>query len=379
MTAPVRLPDRLPSLTGLRFFGAVAVVVFHAIALPPITVFQDEKFNGILVFLISKIGFVSVTFFFILSGFVLTWSARDDDTPRMFYRRRFFRIFPNHAVTWAACLILLGGAPAWVALLNLLLVQSWVPRLEVASSINMVTWSLSCEVFFYALFPFLLRSVQRIPRARLWYWAVGALLATIAVPFIAVLVMPERPAIPVINLPVYQYWFSYNFPVARLGEFLLGMVLARVVRERLWSGLRLWAALAILGVTYFGMLIVPMPYGVVAAEVVPSALLVLAAASTEIRGTNRFFGSRLSLWLGNISYALFMSHAIVLYWGRPFFLGDRKFSTPVALGLVALAVALSILLAWLLYITVERPIARRWSHPAPARARTVPAVSSSSA
>ncbi|GAA0467292.1 acyltransferase [Paractinoplanes deccanensis] len=379
MTPPVRLPDRLPSLTGLRFFGAVAVIVFHAIVLPPITVFQDEKVNGILAFLVGKIGFVSVTFFFILSGFVLTWSARADDTPRMFYRRRFFRIFPNHVVTWAACLILLGGAPVWIALLNLLLVQSWVPRLEVASSVNIVTWSLSCEVFFYALFPFLLRGVQRITRGRLWYWAVGALLTTIAVPFIAVLVMPDQPVIPVINVPTYEYWFSYNFPVARLGEFVLGMVLARIVRERLWFGLPLWAALAILGVTYLAMLPVPIPYGIVAVEVAPSALLVLAAATTEIRGTNRFFGSRLSLWLGNISYALFMSHAIVLYWGRPFFLGDQKFSTPVALGLVALAVALSILLAWLLYITVERPIARRWSHPAPARTRSVPAVTSSGA
>jgi peptidoglycan/LPS O-acetylase OafA/YrhL len=366
-------------LTGLRFFGAVAVIVFHAIVLPPITVFEDEKVNGILAFLVGKIGFVSVTFFFILSGFVLTWSARDDDTPRMFYRRRFFRIFPNHVVTWAACLILLGGAPVWIALLNLMLVQSWVPRLEVASSVNIVTWSLSCEVFFYALFPFLVRGVQRISRGRLWYWAVGALLTTIAVPFIAVLVMPDQPVIPVINVPTYEYWFSYNFPVARLGEFVLGMVLARIVRERLWFGLPLWAALAILAVTYLAMLPVPIPYGIVAVEVAPSALLVLAAASTEIRGTNRFFGSRLSLWLGNISYALFMSHAIVLYWGRPFFLGDQKFSTPVALGLVALSVALSILLAWLLYITVERPIARRWSHPAPARARSVPAVSSSGA
>ncbi|WFE65173.1 acyltransferase [Micromonospora sp. WMMD714] len=376
MTSAVRLPDRLPSLTGLRFFGAVAVILFHAIAVPPITVFADERAAGILTFLVSKIGFVSITFFFILSGFVLTWSTRNDDTPRAFYRRRFFRIFPNHVVTWAACLILLGGAPAWVALLNLLLLQSWVPRLEVASSVNIVTWSLSCEVFFYALFPFLLRGVRRIPRGKLWYWALGALLATIAVPFVAVLTMPEQPTIPVVGVPTYEFWFSYNFPVARLGEFVLGMVLARTVRERMWVGLPLWGALAILGVTYLGMLPVPIPYGVVAVEVVPAALLVLAAANTEIRGTNRFFGSRLSLWLGNISYALFMSHAIVLYWGRPFFLGDRKFSTPVALGLVALAVGLSILLAWLLYVTVERPIARRWSQPAPAPGRTVPAVSS---
>ncbi|MEV4496198.1 acyltransferase [Micromonospora arborensis] len=379
MTSPVRLPERLPSLTGLRFFAAVGVILFHAFTVPPITVFRDEKVNLILAFLASKMGFVALTFFFVLSGFVLTWSARDDDTPRMFYRRRFFRIYPNHVVTWAACLILLGGAPAWVALLNLLLVQSWVPRLEVASSVNIVTWSLSCEVFFYALFPFLLRGVQRIPRSKLWYGAMGALLTTLAMPFIAVLTMPDHPTIPVVNVSTYEFWFSYNFPIARLGEFVLGMVLARIVRERMWFRLPLWGALVILGVSYFGMLAVPIPYGVVAAEVVPSALVVLAAATTEIRGTNRFFGSRLSVWLGNISYALFMSHAIVLYWGRPFFLGDRKFSTPVALGLVALAVGLSVLLAWLLYITVERPIARRWSHPAPAPARAVPVVSSSGA
>ncbi|MFD2767503.1 acyltransferase family protein [Micromonospora eburnea] len=377
MTLPVRLPERLPSLTGLRFFGAIAVILFHALCLPPITVFQDEKVNGILAFLVSKIGFVSVTFFFILSGFVLTWSARDDDTPRKFWRRRFFRIFPNHAVMWAACLLLLGGAPVWVALLNLLLVQSWVPNLRVASSVNIVTWSLSCELFFYAIFPFLLRPIKRIARARLWFWTLGALVAVLVVPFLAVVLMPGEPKIPVINVSTYQYWFSYNFPIARLGEFLLGMLLARVVREGLWIRLPLWGALTILGVSYFGMLAVPLPYGVVAAEVIPCALLVAAAAMAEAQGTNRFFGSRLSLWLGNISYALFMSHAIVLYWGRPFFLGDQKFSTPVALGLVALAVALSILLAWVLYVTVERPIVRRWSTSTAVRPQPAPVVTSS--
>src|SRR4051794_11942901 len=86
----------LPSLTGLRFIAALAVVAWHA---------RPDHIPGLLqpLFTSAQSG---VAFFFLLSGFVLTWSSRRDDTPRSFYWRRVARVVPNHVVTWLVALVL---------------------------------------------------------------------------------------------------------------------------------------------------------------------------------------------------------------------------------------------------------------------------------
>ncbi|UCN13634.1 acyltransferase family protein [Cellulomonas iranensis] len=70
---------RLDALTGLRFLAALVVVVFH---LSLNRFFLDapalvDPLQGVL----RNGGWLGVTFFFVLSGFVLTWSARPGDTP----------------------------------------------------------------------------------------------------------------------------------------------------------------------------------------------------------------------------------------------------------------------------------------------------------
>src|SRR6185437_14997298 len=113
-------------------------------------------------------GWTGVSFFFILSGFVLTWSRNPKkDSTKAFWRRRFFKIYPNHLVTFIAAAFLLGLITKQVfnvryAILNLLLLHSWFPQFPINNSFNDVTWSLSCEAFFYLCFPFLIRLIDRI-------------------------------------------------------------------------------------------------------------------------------------------------------------------------------------------------------------------------
>jgi peptidoglycan/LPS O-acetylase OafA/YrhL len=104
-------------------------------------------------------GATGVSFFFVLSGFVLTWSARSHDTAAGFWRRRIARIYPVHLVT-AVAAMLLGSAilgqprPTGQQLAaNLLLIHSWWPAWW--QTLNPVSWSLACEAFFYATFPVL--------------------------------------------------------------------------------------------------------------------------------------------------------------------------------------------------------------------------------
>src|SRR5688500_12797828 len=82
------VPSRLPSLTGARFIAAGLVFVFHATFAWPFASSGAQETSGLL---FSQGGYTGVTFFFILSGFVLTWAVRPGDTTPRFWRRRFFK------------------------------------------------------------------------------------------------------------------------------------------------------------------------------------------------------------------------------------------------------------------------------------------------
>src|SRR5512133_3297128 len=86
--------SRLDSLTGLRFLAALLVFAYHAGSVGTLTG------NGI-----TAPGRSGVSFFFILSGFLLTWTARPDDTRRAFYQRRVARIVPSYLVALALVLL----------------------------------------------------------------------------------------------------------------------------------------------------------------------------------------------------------------------------------------------------------------------------------
>lgn len=91
---------RLDSLTQLRFVCAAAVLLGHTVG----NFLPDTPANRI-----TTHGYVGVTFFFVLSGFVLTWTWRDGSRAA-FWRRRAARILPLHLATWCIALVVIAGA-----------------------------------------------------------------------------------------------------------------------------------------------------------------------------------------------------------------------------------------------------------------------------
>jgi peptidoglycan/LPS O-acetylase OafA/YrhL len=282
-----------------------------------------------------RAGATGVSFFFLLSGFVLAWSARPGDRPTAFWRRRFARVYPVHLVTAVIALFVMGvGRPFGVAA-NLLLVHSWWHRWW--QTLDPVSWSLACEAFFYATFPVLALLLRRA----------GARTATAlaGASVLAVLILTRAD----LHLGIGKT--LYSLPAARLPEFVLGVAIARIVLLGRWRGPGLEASVALTVIGYFLVSQVSGEYASVACTLVGFACLIPAAALADLRGAPSLWRHPILVRLGELSFAFYMIHLLVLRAGK-------QLATPSPTGAL-MAFAVSLALSWLLYRYVEEP-ARRW-------------------
>lgn len=334
---------RLPSLAGLRFAAAFLVFGFHTHVMGLV---DTGPLGAVLDWIFGQAA-GAFSFFFLLSGFVLTWSLRPAETAARFWRRRLARIYPNHLVTWLGVLGLLvvSGArvSAAVVVSNLLLVQAWLPDPRMYFGMNVVSWSLACEVFFYALFPLLYRLLVRLPAGAVWPATAAALAAIWVVP-LAAQALPER----------YRYWAIWVCPLARLPQFVTGMLLARIVSDGRWPAvLRVWPIAALTAAAYVGSRWLPTDLRLVAGLGVPLALLVGAIAATDANGRRTVWCSPSMLLLSELAYAFYLIHHPVLRVVVRLAGTSHPVLTEVAIAAAGLVLAL--FGSWLLYRCVERP------------------------
>lgn len=356
-------PAALPSLTGMRFLAAALVFLAHMSA---VRMFTDQQLNKDVDTYFGTLGSIGVTFFFILSGFVLTWSARTDDRPRLFWRRRLAKIYPTHFVTWAGGLLLMMPAGRAVTLAEfvpgLFLVHAWVPQYPVIHGTNGVAWSLSVELVFYLLFPVLLLLVKKVRPERLWAWAGVMLLCVIAVPVLAETLLPHE-LMPGTKFGWMQFWAVYFLPVSRLFEFVIGILLARIVMTGRWIPVNRTVALLSVVPGYLLTVWLPGSYGLVAPVVVPLALVVASGAHADAVGHPSVLGGRPMVRLGELSFAFYMVHTVVAYHGPVAFGTGRQWDAFEALVRIGGWFALTLVLSWVLHHAVELPVMRRWGRP----------------
>ena len=349
-------PARLPSLTGLRFIAAFAVFGFHVHTGGLV----DEGPIGTAFAWVFDRGAAGVSFFFILSGYVLAWSARPDDTAAQFWRRRAAKIYPNHLATWVIALVgvMATGAAlsVTIAVSNVLLIQAWSPDADVYFGMNTVSWSLACELFFYALFPVLYHGLKRLPGRALWPAALGAMALILLVP-VAAQALPET----------HRYWAIWVLPVARLPEFALGMVLARVVLSGRWPALAIWHTVVLTAVAYVVSRWLPWDFRIVASTAIPLALLIAAVGASDAINRQSFLRSRWAVWLGEISFAFYLLHHLCLRLIAKAV--GTEHSALVELAVAMAALGITVVLSWLLYRYLETPAMRRLANPRRAGAR----------
>jgi peptidoglycan/LPS O-acetylase OafA/YrhL len=361
MTAGVaasRAGTSLPTLTSLRFAAAALVALYHAgLYADP---FSPADPPGPFHF-----GYVGVTFFFVLSGFVLTWTWRREDRARSFYLRRFARIWPVHLLTALVAIVIaieLGPPipnPPVVIPLNLTLAQSWCVfnnshnvDYSYVYSLNFPSWSLSDEAFFYAMFPLVIGLVAMRRRSPT-VLVLGAWASLLAVG-VFVFTRHQNLAQSLSFLPLY-----------RIGEFLVGIGLALMVRRGVRLRISVWLGVLIAVGSYCLLwpaeIVVPgfNDYDYLAGLlVIPGfSLAIMAAASRDADGGRGVLQRRFAVKLGQWSFALYMVHDLLLRIADPHLPQMDHF--PLRVLLTSAVVILAIVVAAAVYEWYERPIERR--------------------
>jgi peptidoglycan/LPS O-acetylase OafA/YrhL len=356
------LYSRLPSLTGLRFVAICAVFASHA------ALFSSMR-TGKNYSALYPLGALGVSLFFILSGFVLTYSARQEDTARAFWRRRLVKVYPSHVVAWLAVMLFIwvGGGPRVPPtsspplshdLSNLFLVHTLPVWHWSVDGGNGVAWSLVCELVFYALFPLLHPLVRRIRGSSLVVAAAACAAAAWLVPLLCLNLGGVPTGSPLgADLTIDQLGYAYFWPVSRLPEFVLGMLLARLATHRPRTRIGVVPSVVLLvAAMVAGRQVLPSVFLLTAVTVVPLALVIRAVAAADLNETRSPLRSRPAVFLGDISYAFYLLHYtvfMVLYHYLPH-------SWPNTVLLVT-AFLVGHAVAWLQYAAVERPGMRRFA------------------
>ncbi len=349
MTEPRR--DKLDALTSLRFFAALLVFSWHCVPVHQISA-------------TFSLGYAGVGFFFLLSGFILTYSYRAAfanelrmDTVRAFYAARFARVVPLHLVTMPPMILtmMFFGNPLWTGVgtetritevaAQVVLIQSWFAQGAVHFGGNGPSWSISVEAFFYTLFPVLAFVMMRAFRAAP---PAAALAVAFAVWLLQlVLLSPQQASV--------DDWRFYVFPPARLPDFVVGMLVGIAVlrgdpagRWRLRGNSMEMLAITALGlsVVFSPLLPLALRFSTALMPAWAFAIYVFAARRGAI---SRALEHPALVRLGEVSFAFYLIHLAVIVSVTQWLGTSHPLFVPLAFGI-------TLGLSFALFHVVEKPM-----------------------
>jgi peptidoglycan/LPS O-acetylase OafA/YrhL len=338
-------------IQGLRAIAVLSVVAYHASA---------SLLPG---------GYVGVDIFFVISGYLITGILmKEIDGGRFsiadFYERRVRRLFPALFTMLAACIIAGAiwmtpweyeefakttlGAVFFVSNAVFYKLTDYFADLADFKPL-LHTWSLAIEEQFYLLFPLLLFVGQRYARK---------------------LVLPLVLLIGAVSLGLCVWMTGVNRSMAffmtpyRAFELAIGAAAALTAGRSPINGRAREVAAGAGLVLIVGSLVLLndaslFPSWLALLPCAGAALIILAGEKADT-AVGRLIGLAPMVFIGNLSYSLYLWHWPVLAFGRLANAG------PLDAGGTALAVALAFALAWASYRWIEKPLLK--SH-APERPR----------
>jgi peptidoglycan/LPS O-acetylase OafA/YrhL len=355
---PKAKKPRLAALTGLRAFAALNIVFFH---------YSNPKWFGPFAPIVDN-GYTSVSFFLLMSGFILTYNYSDRAQAgqlkaRDFWMARFSRLYPVYLFALLLSAWTLAdewhARPhaqfAWGVVLTPLLLQGWSPMLS--TFWNTPAWTMCTEAFFYLIFPLVVlwkrpKQIWTLVGVMLALWCLGMVL-----PGLYMWLHPDGDLHP--GRYTDGFWIrALKFtPPPHVPSFLFGIALAdldgmipRESRRRFVLGALGMAGLYL--ILYYGD---KMPYPMMHDGLLMPlyALAILGLAGHNIIA--RIFGFAPFVVVGQASYCLYILH--FNSWEL-----IHRFQVPQRLGLVRfepwVSYLILILFAWAVMKLVEKPAQR---------------------
>lgn len=235
---------QLNKLTSLRYFAALYVVAFHYL----------DVFVGLSSFIemIIHHGYVAVSFFFILSGYILTYNYlkyAGKINYKQFLKKRFIKLYPAYftalIISFIFGIYFYISSPesrssifidSYAFISSVLMLQSWTPHLLFSiMNVNAPGWSLSVEMFLYVSFPFILLIFSRINSKYLisLFALYIAITLYLIIQFLIKTPLQEYFLLSTDNniLPIHS--FVQVFPLMHLPEFALGILAAILVNRNI--------------------------------------------------------------------------------------------------------------------------------------------------
>jgi len=343
-----------PDIDGLRSIAVLLVVIFHFNLIPG-----------------AKSGFMGVDVFYVISGFLITAiliKQLDAGTFSFssFYVHRIRRLGP--ALFAVLALVMLAGyvllfPAAFEELAKQVLVSQFYAAniyywrfinyfgLHADNIVLLHTWSLAVEEQFYLLYPLVVYLIHRHWRARLWWILAIGFLASFALNLYFVSSKPEA---------------SFYLLPTRAWELLAGSLgyhiatrFARPHQVNEWLGLCGLALIAGGVVTYSQEIAFPGVFALL--PVMGTAFILVGGQAGQLTVVSRILGVSPAVYIGRISYTLYLVHWPVNVFAHQIFAQGYTASIRVAMFLFSIA------LSAVIFHLIESPIrsnsvqfSRRW-------------------
>jgi peptidoglycan/LPS O-acetylase OafA/YrhL len=350
----------LPPLTGLRFVAAFSVVLAHGVS----TILPIEETSFGPVYWLRQASGFGMTLFFVLSGFVIHYNYRMLATGAgkeglgAFLWARFARLYPlfiltlllNILVSSRFLRLLAGDSDSFAGLLSalpyfLVFTQSWfympvdgVPLISAIGGGSPMTWSISTEWFFYLAYPSIalllvrMRSSWQTALTIIVWCGLWITLASALYEASGILDGWAGAWWPLHGTPEqnqqdsFSRWLLYLSPYVRIGEFVLGCLIAELFLQLSSRGaaaaeralglvLLILACLSVPVITYLNY----DPAAGIAFfrrlnmnfALAPSAALIIFAVVRWHTPVSRLLASRPLVALGEASYSIYLIHYVV--------------------------------------------------------------------
>lgn len=349
----------LHGLAAIRLIPSLVIVVSHFSFLH---LTSNAAADSILFTVVNPAGCNAVSFFMILSGFILAWITNRPDTVdfRTFLVKRLLRVWPVHVIASLLVLALIWKLD-WTTPLNLFLLHAWIPDSNAYYSLNAPSWTLCTELVLYLIFPTLIGRLSRASSKRLTL-LLSTLVATVILIPAFLSLFPDGGRIGNVafvehmqpaEISSWKYWFVYIFPLTRVLECIIGVIVCILVRRGLWPrSISLACGLLALAVV-LEVTTLPYLFSLTSATVVPITLLIGAVATREI-STERIPRTvkKLSA-LGKYTFGIYMYQwLLIILFETAFTQGSM--SAAESATLIPIFYLLALALSYFSYGTLEK-------------------------